>query len=84
MNGFYRTCLEEQETLINIDYYGREVVVYTSNSTTYSKLIKKIEYEPKKFITKGKISGAEWRIPFSDRKTITSILSRPLLIGNRK
>ena len=42
---FYKTPLEEQETLINIDYYGREVITYTSNSTTYSKLKKRIKYE---------------------------------------
>lgn len=80
----YNTSLEEQETQVNIDYYKRNTQVYTSNKTIYKRIQNKIG-EPNKIHTiNGKITGGFWIIPFSYKKNLTSILSRPLLIGNRK
>lgn len=84
MNKFYNTIPEEQETIINIDYYGRTVNLYTCQKIVYERLLKKIGQPKKIFYTKEKISGANWEIPFEDKKRITQILSRPTLIGQRK
>ena len=81
---FYKTCLEEQEFMMNIDYYAKEVIVYTSKKEILIKINNKIGRPSRVFTVKGKISGAEWRIPFKDKRKITSILSRPLLIGKRE
>lgn len=84
MDSFYNTDIEEQETNINIDYFESSVKVYTSRKAIYERLYKKIG-EPKEiYYTKKKITGAKWIIPFSNKKTISSLLSRPTLIGNMK
>ena len=82
--NFYKTSLEEQESLINIDYYGKEVIVYTSKKSIFIRIKNKIGEPSRIFNVKGQISGAEWRIPFKEKKKITSILSRHLLIGKRE
>lgn len=47
------------------------------------QLKKKIGKPNKTYYTDKKISGASWQIPFEDKKSITQILSRPTLIGQR-
>ncbi len=81
---FYNTDYDEQETIINIDYYKKEVSLYTSRKAVHERIIKKIGKPTKQYYTDKKISGANWIIPFSDKKSITSILSRPTLIGSIK
>ena len=81
---FYNTAYEEQETIINIDYAGSKVFVYISRRGIYEKIKKKIGKPTKKHITQNKISGATWEIPFEEKKKISTVLSRPLLIGNIK
>lgn len=82
MSKFYNTIPEEQETIININYSVKEVSCYTSRKTQIERLTKKLGDPTKTFYTNKKISGATWIIPFCDKKKITNILSRPLLIGN--
>lgn len=84
MNKFYKTNIEEQETIINIDYFASKVKLYTCQKTVYERLIKKIGKPSQTFYTDKKISGASWEIPFENKKSITQILSRPTLIGQRK
>ena len=84
MNKFYKSNLEEQETIINIDYFASKVNLYTCQKTVYDRLIKKIGEPNKTYYTDKKKSGASWQIPFEDKKSITQILSRPTLIGQRK
>ena len=84
MSNFYNVVLEEQETIINIDYADRKVITYTCQKFVYNRLVKKIGKPTKIYYTKKKISGASWIIPFEDKKNITKILSRPILIGQRK
>ena len=82
MNKFYSTSLEEQETIINIDYFEREVNCYTSRQSTYSRLFKKLGEPTKIYYTQERISGANWVIPFKDKKRLANIFSRPTIIGS--
>lgn len=81
---FYNTNLDEQETIINIDYFNRKINIYSSRKQVIQRLIVKLG-EPNKinYINKS-ISGANWTINFEDKKIINIALSRPLLIGNMK
>ena len=82
---FYNTIFEEQETQINISYSQSELEIYTSRKSIYLKLHNKLGEPHKTYYSKSKkITGGIWKIPFSDKKNLTSILSRPLLIGNIK
>lgn len=81
---FYDTDYEEQETIVNIDYFKSEIYLYTSRKAVYKRIEEKLG-EPKKiFYVHKKISGAYWNIPFGDKRKLTSVLSRPMLIGNVK
>lgn len=82
--NFYNTIYEEQETIISIDYYGSFLDIYTSRKTTYLRLENKLGKPNKIYYIDNKICGGRWKISFSDKKKLTSILSRPLLIGNIK
>lgn len=84
MKNFYNTVPEEQETIINIDYAGSKVVLYTSKKSIYDRIFKKIGTPTKEHYINKKLSSANWEIPFSNKKNITAILSRPTLIGNIK
>lgn len=84
MNKFNNTIPEEQETIINIDYPGSRVLIYTTQKSVYERLVKKIGQPLHIYYIHKKISGANWIIPFKDKKAITQILSRPTLIGQRK
>ena len=84
MNKFYNTNLEEQETIINIDYSKSNVNIYTCQRAVYERLLKKLGQPYKLFYTNKKISGASWKIAFENKRIITQILSRPTLIGQRK
>lgn len=75
---------EEQETQINIDYSGGVISIYTSRKMTYNKIKSKLGEPSNIYYLKKGISGASWKIPFSEKRKITTILSRPLLIGSVK
>ena len=81
MNEFYNNAIEEQETTINILYAEKKVSCYTSRKLQIERLEKKLGKATKYIYTKNKISGAIWIIPFEDKKAITKLFSRPLLIG---
>lgn len=81
---FFNTNYEEQETQINIDYCNSELDIYTSRKMTFNRLEKKIGKPNQIYYTEKKVSGGRWKIPFSDKKRLTTILSRPLLIGSIK
>lgn len=78
------TNYEEQETQIGIDYAGSTVSIYTSRKATFNKLKSKLGEPSHIYYLKKNVSGATWKIPFSDKKKITTALSRPLLIGSVK
>lgn len=72
---------DEQETIINIKYAESTVSIYTSRKAIITKLKSKLGEPSKTYYLKKKVSGASWDISFNERKKITSVLSRPLLIG---
>lgn len=80
MVKFLDTPLEEQETSINIDYLKKETHIYTSRKTIYNRYLKVIGEATNTYYTNGKISGASWTLPFSDKK-INSLFSKTILIG---
>lgn len=84
MDKFIYSNMEEQETIINIDYYTKEVIVYTCRKNVYDRIVEKIGEPTTKYYVGKKISGANWKIPFKDKIMINKILSRPLLIGGLK
>lgn len=84
MNNIINSNYEEQETIVNIDYYNSKLHIYTSRKITFERLKEKLGKPNKEYLVKNKITGGKWEIPFSDKRKITSVLSRPLLIGNIK
>lgn len=78
----YNTDFNEQETNINIIYSKNMLTIYTCRKITYNKLKAKLGEPTKTYYINKYISGGKWNIPFSDKRKLTSILSRPLLIGN--
>ncbi len=84
MNTFYKADIEEQETQIIIDYKGKNTIIYTTLKSVYDKCVQKLGKPTKTYFTKGKISGAYWKVPFEDKKKSGYIFSRPTLIGQRK
>lgn len=79
---FYKTIIEEQETLTNVDYFGKSVRCYTSRQATYSRLKEKLGEPTHTYYTQSQISGAYWEVPFSDKKKLSVIFSRPTIIGS--
>lgn len=67
--------LDEQETIITIDYFEKVVELYTSRSIVYKKVVKKIGESTDINIFNNKISGAIWKIPFNERSKISKMLT---------
>lgn len=84
MNKFYDTNYEEQETQINIDYSNSLLDIYTSRKNVFERLESKLGDPSDIYYIGNKVSGGRWKVLFSDKRKLTSILSRPLLIGNIK
>lgn len=82
MRKFYSTSIEEQETIINVDYVQKEVNCYTSRYAVYDRLKKKLGEPTQTYYTDKKISGACWKIPFDDKKVLGNIFSRPTIVGS--
>lgn len=78
---FEKNYIQEQETQINIDYAERQVQLYTSKKSIYERMTKQIGEAAKIYYIHGKISGAEWIIPYADKEKLRKVLSRPILIG---
>lgn len=81
MSKFYNTPLEEQETNIYIDHLMKEVSCYTSRYAVYNRLIKKLGEPKKTYYMEGKVCGAKWSVPFSDKKRVKTMLSMTIVIG---
>ena len=81
---FYGTLLEEQETIISLDYYSRTLHIYSSRKAVIQRLSQKLGEADKIDYIKKAITSAKWEIPFSDKKKMTIALSKPLLIGQMK
>ena len=81
---FLNNSFEEQETIINILYAESVVSFYTSRKITYKRLYKKLGKPNVVYYTGDSITGARWDVPFCEKKKISSVFSRALLIGNVK
>lgn len=78
---FYNNLPEEQETIINLDYYARRLTIYTSRKKQIENLTKALGEPNILFTIKEKVCGCKWNIPFENTKATSKALSRPLLIG---
>ena len=72
---------DEQETLINIDYYEKTINVYTSRKQVGERLKKKIGEPTDKYISNGKIYAVNYKRNLFD-KDVAKFLSKMLLIGS--
>lgn len=79
-----KIILNEQETLINIDYYEKVVSLYTTRSIVYKKLLKLIGEPIEKSICNNLIYGAEWKIPFKERKKISKMFNLSNLLMTKE
>lgn len=74
---------DEQETIINIDYFERTINVYTTRKSTAERLQRKVG-KPTKILQNDKLVYAvEYKRSFSD-KDVAKFLSKGLLIGGCK
>ncbi len=72
---------DEQETIINIDYCGKTISVYTSRKQVADRLKKKIG-EPTKLYTNGnKIYAVDYKRNLFD-KDVSKFFSKMLMIGS--
>lgn len=81
MKKFYKTLLEEQEAIINIDYFEKSVRCYTSRFPVYNRLKAKLGEPTHTYYIQGQISGAYWDIPFADKKRMNVVFSKTAVIG---
>ena len=81
---YYNTNLEEQETIINIDYFEKTLYIYSSRKSIIERLKRKLGNPNKEYLTKNLLSGASWKISFQDNKKIRVALSKVILIGQMK
>lgn len=81
---YYKTLPEEQETVINLDYFEKQLKIYTSRKSILERLYKKLGAPTATHYIGKEVTGAYWEIKFEEKKKISSALSRPLLIGNIK
>lgn len=80
----YNTDFEEQETIVHIDYARSQIYLYSCRKTVIKKLKDKLGEPNKAYIIRDQVSGASWTLSFEDKRKITSVLSRPTLIGSVK
>lgn len=68
---------EEQETVINIDYYDKTITVYTSRKKVAERLIKKVGQPNHIDTIDGKVADVVYKMPLSDKR-----VRQLLLMGN--
>jgi len=73
--------LDEQETLINVDYYEKKITVYTTRKSVAIRLQKKLGDPTKAYEHEGKISAVEYTRNLFD-KDVTKFFSKMLIIGS--
>lgn len=74
---------EEQETIINIDYFEKEITVYTSRKSVADRLIKKLGEPSKVYTSFKKVYAVDYKKSLYD-KDITKFFSKGLLVGTFK
>ena len=71
---------DEQETLINVDYYEKTISVYTTRKQTADRLYKKIGEPTKVDVHNGYVSGVTYKRNLFD-KDVAKFFSKGLIIG---
>lgn len=81
---YYNTIPEEQETIINIDYFERTLNIYSSRKSVIQRLYNKLGEPYQSDYINNALTGAKWKIKFEEKNKMTIALSKPLLIGQMK
>ena len=81
---FYNTIPEEQETTINIDYYNKILNIYSSRKSVIQRLQNKLGEPAKTYYINKEVTGANWDIPFAEKKKMNFALSKTIIIGQIK
>lgn len=71
---------DEQETLINVDYCEKKIIIYTSRKATGERLVKKIGEPTKVDYNNGLVSGITYERSLFD-KDVAKFFSKGLIIG---
>lgn len=72
--------IDEQETIINLDYQDKCLHLYTCNQATSKRLQKKIGKPNEIDHQNNLVCGTTWEIKFQDRESIRKALSLGSLI----
>lgn len=75
--------LDEQECVMNIDYYDKKITVYTNRKSVGVRLQRKLGEPTKIYEYQGKISAVEYTRNLFD-KDVAKFFSKMLIIGNFK
>ena len=75
------TPLDEQETIIHVDYCERKITVYTSRKSVGVRLQKKLGDPTKVYEHDGKINAVEYTRNLFD-KDVAKFFSKMLIIGS--
>ena len=78
---WYEIPRDEQETVINIDYYERTISLYTTRKAVANKLLKKLGQPTRVDTIEGKTASVEYRRNLSD-PDIRSLLTISTIIGS--
>lgn len=71
---------DEQETIINVDYFKKKISVYTTRKSTADRLLKKIGEPTYVYKITGLISGVIYERNLFD-KDVAKFFSKGLIIG---
>lgn len=71
---------DEQETLINVDYFEKTITIYTTRKATADRLIKKIGEPTSIDKTNNLVSGITYKRSLFD-KDVAKFFSKGLIIG---
>lgn len=71
---------DEQETIVNIDYYEKTIEVYTSRKQVGVRLFKKFGEPTKKYESDGRVYAVSYKRNLFDADT-AKFFSKMLLVG---
>ena len=77
---FYNTDIQEQESILNIDYDNKVALFYTNRKTVYNRMLKELGEPTEIYYIGKKITGGRWEIDFKDKR-INKIFSKTIIVG---
>ena len=78
--NFAYVPIDEKESIINYDYFNKNVNIYTSRVSSIKRLIKILGEGRAIHDNKKKVCSMEWNLPFKDREIIRKALSLSVLL----